>query len=148
MICANCRNHAQIDGDSVYQADQRDANLTTDWRLHRARNYFVPPAEQINPSDRQPPSQETGLIVPHKDRLDLPNLEQCKPEHSANKVSTEKRKRKPRTIKPRKPRTLTEEGKAHAKAIREYPGGACQDCKQKKTKARDPQVIILGSTHL
>ena len=52
-----------------------------------------------------------------------------------------------RTIKPRKRRTLTEEGKAHAKAAREYPGDACMDCKRKKTKARDPLVAGLVFQH-
>ncbi|KAL9125553.1 MAG: hypothetical protein Q9175_008061, partial [Cornicularia normoerica] len=61
----------------------------------------------------------------------------------ANNGLTKKRKRKSRTIKPRKPRTLTDEGKAHAKAVRECPGGACADCRQKKIKARDPLVTNL-----
>ena len=47
------------------------------------------------------------------------------------------RERKPGLIRARKPRSLTDEGKAHAKAIRESPGGACENCKRKRTKARN-----------
>ena len=43
-------------------------------------------------------------------------------------------KRKSRVFKPRKPGTLTDERIARAKAVRDCPGGACADCRRKKTK--------------
>lgn len=167
-ICANCRNHSHLDGVSVYHSEQRDVNSTTDWRLQGAR-YSLRPTEENVPSNRQLPTQDTRPIGPRTGRLDVPYLEQTKSrfpfrksgaastldnimtvhadEGVANNGLTKKRKRKSRTIKPRKPRTLTDEGKAHAKAVRECPGGACADCRQKKIKARDPLVTNLVFQH-
>ncbi len=118
------------------------------------------------PSDRQVPTQNTRRDAPHNGRLGVPHLEQpksrfslqksapanvsdnpimvCANEDDANNGLTKKRKRKPRIVKPRKPRTLTDEGKAHAKMVREYPGGACADCKRRKNKARDPSVANMA----
>lgn len=45
------------------------------------------------------------------------------------------RDHKPRRSKSGKHRVLTAAGRDHAKAIRQHPGGACTDCKRKKTKA-------------
>jgi hypothetical protein len=52
-------------------------------------------------------------------------------DHNQDKV----RDHKPRKSKSGKHRKLTAAGRDHAKAIRQLPGGACTDCKRKKTKA-------------
>ncbi|KAF6218307.1 hypothetical protein HO133_005653 [Letharia lupina] len=155
-LCANCGNHPHTDGGSVYHPDQRDVSLTADWKSQEAKNYFIQPNEEEIPSNRQLSTQDPRRIAPHNGRLDVPFLGQPRTRFSlrksaeanapnspvtvhanddaANKGLAKKRKRKPRTIKPRKPRTLTDAGKAHAKAVRDYPGGACANCKKKKTK--------------
>lgn len=47
----------------------------------------------------------------------------------------------------RRPRSLTDEGKAHVKRVSELPGGACDNCKRKKTKARDlPMMHLVSNT--
>ena len=61
----------------------------------------------------------------------------------ANKDVNKKRKRKPRFIKEWKTRALTDEGRAYAKAIEYFPGGACDNCKQMKIKARDSFITNL-----
>lgn len=164
--CANCRNPPYIHGVAVYHRDQGYVDSPTDWRFQEAK---LRPSEGSVPSNRQVLIQGTGRTAPHNDRLDVPCLEQPKSRFSPRKSAaanapdnpvivhadedgarsglTKKRKRKPRTNKPRKPRTLTNEGKAHAKAVRECPGGACADCKRKKTKARDPPVTYLDVQH-
>lgn len=160
--CANCGNYPHVDGNPVYQPDQRDVSLSTDWRLQGAKKQFLGPTEEDFLSNQQLPTQEKSFIAAYNGRPGAPNSEQSKSgssvrmsaavnspdstmtvhayNNSANNGHKRKRKRKPRTVKSRKPRTLTVEGKAHAKAVREYPGGACEDCKRKKTKARDPMV--------
>ena len=57
------------------------------------------------------------------------------------KREREKRKKDSEEVELRKPRILTVEGKAHAKAVRNS-GGACEYCKVKRTKARDPWIKI------
>lgn len=161
--CANCRNRFRIDGVPDYHPNQRDSNSTTDWTFQGPKNYFLRQTEGVVPSNRQLPNQDTRRIAPQNDHLDdVPHLEESRSRFSfqkpavanvpdnlsnvhadkdaANDDLPKKRKRKSRIFKPRKPRTLTEEGKAHAKAIRECPGGACADCRIKKTKAREPPV--------
>ncbi len=59
-----------------------------------------------------------------------------------------KRKGKPGPIRVRKPRSLTDEGKAHAKAIQDCPRAACENCKLNKTKARNPLITNSISTRL
>ncbi len=168
--CANCQNPSYINEVSVCHGDQRDINsTTTDWRFQGTKNYFLRSNEGTLPSNRQVPTQNTRRDAPHNGRLGVPHLEQpksrfslrksapanvsdnpmlvCANEDDANNGLTKKRKRKPRIVKPRKPRTLTNEGKLHAKAVRESPGGACADCKRKKTKARDPLVTNLVFPH-
>lgn len=164
--CANCRNYPHIDNLPVCHPDQGDAGSNTDWRVQGAKNYFLPSSEGNVPFNRQLPTQDIRRIAPHNDRLDVPLLEQPESRFSrrkpatvnapdnpltvhadedvANNGLTKKRKRRPRIVKPRKPRTLTEEGKAHAKAVRDCPGGACADCRRNKTKARDPPLANLG----
>ena len=169
--CANCRTPPYMNGVAVYHLDQGDLNSPTDSRFQGANNYFSGSSGESVPSNRQVLIQDTGRTALHNDRLDVPCLEQPKSRFSLRKSAaanapdnpvivhadedgassglSKKRKRKPRTFKPRKPRTLTNEGKAHAKAVRECPGGACADCKRKKTKARDPPVTKFGcSTRL
>lgn len=163
--CANCGNHLHGTGVSVYYPDHGDVSSPMDWISQEAPNYILRPSDERVPPNRQIPIHGTRRIAPHNGRLDVPLLEQPKSRVSLQKSSapndrdnpvtnhavkdgannglTKKRKRKPRTIKPRKPRTLTKEGKAHAKAVRESPGGACALCKLKKTKARDPTVTNL-----
>ena len=163
--CADCPNHPHMDGVPVYHHDQRGIDSYTNSRFQGTKNYFLRPAADNVLSKRQLPSQGIGRVAPHDDRLDVPCLEQPKlrshirkltsanapnepvmvhaDEHGANNNLSKRRKRKPRVLKPRKPRTLTNEGKAHAKAVRDCPGGACADCRRKKTKARDPPVTNL-----
>ena len=50
--------------------------------------------------------------------------------------------------KPREPRTLTDKRKAHAKAAGNFAGGACEYCRLKKTKVRDPLVTNLVAARL
>ena len=167
--CASCRSYPYIDNLPFYHPDQGDAGSNMDWRVQGAKDYILPPTEGNVPSNQQLPNQNTRRIAPHNDRLDVPHLEQSESRFSrrkpatanapvnpgtvhveediANKGLTKKRKRRPRIIKPRKPRTLTEEGKAHAKAVRDCPGGACADCRKNKTKARDPPLANLGFQH-
>ena len=65
-------------------------------------------------------------------------------EDNANSVLRLPNKRKAHPRK-RKPGT---EAVAHAKAVRECPGGACAHCKKKKIKARDSSVTNMLSTRL
>ena len=163
--CAIFRNHSHTDGVSGYHPDQKHVNATTDWSILGANKKSLRPTGEYAQSNRQLPAQDTRHIATHHDRHGVPYLEQPKSRYSPRKSAaanapntpviiqadedgaddglTKKRKRKPRTIKPRKARTLTDEGKAHAKAVRECPGGACADCKRKKSKARDPPVTNL-----
>lgn len=156
---ANCRNYSQGEYVSLYRPDERDINLMLDWTFSGAKNSFLRPTEESALSNRQLPAQDTRRVAPYNDRVDIPNLEQPKcrssprrsatvntphvpvtvhaGEERANNGLTKKRRRKPRKAGPRKPRTLTKEGKAHAKAVRICLGGACADCRKKKTKARD-----------
>lgn len=163
--CANCRNHNRMDGFPGHHHEQRGVDSYTDFRVQRTMDYFLRPTNEGFLSNRQLVTQDTGRVVPHNDHLDVPCLEQPKLRHHIRKPSAadapdtplivsadedgasnglrRKHKRKPRVLKPRKPRTLTSEGKAHAKAVRHCPGGACADCRRKKTKARDPPVTNL-----
>lgn len=163
--CANCRNHHHTEGFLGHHPEQRGVDSYTDFRAQRTRNYFLRPTDENFLSNRQLPTQNTGRVVPPNDHLDVPYLEQPKPrshirksnaanapgnplivptdEDGADNGLSKKRKRKPRVLRPRKPRTLTIEGKAHAKAVRDCPGGACADCRRKKTKARDALVTNL-----
>ena len=167
--CANCRNYSHIDNDPINQPDQGDIGSNTDWRIQEVEDCFLGPSEQDFQAIRQLPTEELRHDITYIEDLEVPILEQptgfsfrnriaidalgnplivLVDKDCANKGLTKKRKRKPRTVKPRKPRTLTEKGKAHAKAVRECPGGACEDCKRRKTKARDPEMKNLGSTRL
>ena len=65
-------------------------------------------------------------------------------EDSANDDLTKKSRREPREIMFGRRGVLTDEAKAHAKMVRESPGGACASCKSRKTKARDPPMTNLG----
>ena len=163
--CANCRNHHHMEGFPGHRPEQTGVDSYTDFRVQRTRNYFLRPTDENFLLKRQLSTQDTGRVVPPNDHLDVPFLEQPKPrfhirksgaanapnnplivptdEDGADNGLSKKRKRKPRVLKPRKPRTLTIEGKAHAKAVRDCPGGACTDCRRKKTKARDPLVTNL-----
>ena len=163
--CPNCRNYPPIAGISGYNRDQSQANAIMDRRSQGAVD-----TEDNVQSDQQLFTRRPN--APLHDPLDVPHLEPPKyrssPRKSAGANSPKnpvtvhadrngdcassgpvrKRTRKPRTNKPRKPRTLTDEGKAHAKAVRESPGGACADCKIKKTKARSPTVTNLVNNKL
>ena len=161
----NCLRYPHVDGDSIYQADQRDVNPAMEWESLETNECFPQPAEESFPSNQQIYTPDPGLTTSDNEHFDASVLEQLDIVNSlqvpaavtaidipvtveANKDLPKKRKRKPRPVKPRKPRTLTPEGKAHAKAVRNYPGGACGYCKRKKTKARDPSVRNLVSTRL
>ena len=168
--CANCQNHHRMDGFLGHHHEQRGVDSCTDSRVQRPRDYFLRPTDEDFLSNRQLVTQDTRRVVPHNDHFDVPLLEHPKPRFHIRKPSAadgpdtslivpadedgvssgvnRNHKRKPRVVKPRKPRTLTNEGKAHAKAVRDCPGGACTDCKRKKTKARDPPVTNLVSTRL
>ena len=147
-VCASCRNYTRINSDQTH--------------------FFGPSEKNFQSTGRQP-AEETRHDIPYIVDLGVPGLEQptglnfrnpnaiCAlvnpvivrlDNDSTKKGPTKKRKRKPRIAKPRKPRTLTEEGKAHAKAVRKCPEGACKDCKRRKTKARDPTMTNLVSTRL
>lgn len=167
---ANGQNHLHVDGDSVLQLDQRDVSSTTDGGLRRPKNYCLQPSGESALSNRQLPTQLTRCITSHDEVPNVSGQEQSKvgfsfwtsaalnsnkgpvnvhaDDYIANKGSSKKRRKRTRTAKPRKPRTLTDEGKAHAKAVRKYPGGACNYCKQKKIKARDPPMANLVSARL
>ena len=158
MTCANGQTHP------FTYSEPGDVN-PCDWRSPGSKDSFSWPIEEIASLDAQLPVQDTSLISPFNDRFDVPHLEEPrsrsnsrrsgtanlpdKPvtvpvdEDGANSGLQKKRKRKPRIKRPRKPRTLTNEGKAHAKAVRECPGGACADCRRRKTKARYPLVTHL-----
>ena len=168
--CANCENHPHVDGDSVPQSDQRDVTSTTDWRLHGPKNYYLRPTGESVLSDRQLPTQVTRCIASHNELPNVSGQEQSKSgfsfwrsaafnsmkgpvnihdtDYIASKGPNKERRKRTKTAKPRKQRTLTDEGKAHAKAVRKYPGGACNYCKRKKIKARDPPMADLVSTRL
>lgn len=140
--CANCQSHPHIDNVPVYPLDQRIDSSATDWKDQGAEDYLSRPPEENVPHLEQ----HTSRTFPGKPATaNAPDdtVTVHAKEDAAKNDLTKKSRRKPRTIKPRKPRTLTEEGKAHAKAVRECPGGACVDCKRKKTKARDPPVANL-----
>lgn len=163
--CASCRNLHRVDGFPGHHHGQRDVDPYTDFRVQRTRDYFFGPSDEDFLSNPQLVTQDTGRSVSHNDHLDVPFLEQPKlrlhnrkpsaadapdtplivhaSEDDANNGPRRKYKRKPRIPKPRKPRTLTIKGKAHAKAVRDCPGGACADCRRKKTKARDPPLTNL-----
>ena len=167
--CANCGNYARIDSVPTHQRNQGDVDSNTDWSVHQINNNFLGPREQGFHPIQQPPTHEVGHDIPYNEGPDVPSLGQptgLNPRNPttiaalgnplnvhvdrdcANKGPTKKRRRRPRPLKPRKNRTLTEEGKAHAKAIRKCPGGACVDCKRRKTKARDPAMTNLVWTRL
>ena len=166
VACTNCRSQFHVRGVIVSYQDQRGVNATADWGLQGAKSYFSPPTEGNVQSSGQGPTQDTGDIAPHGGLFDVPALEPPTSrvpirnsaatnvpnepvivharEDVADNGLPKKRKRKRRTMtKPRKQRTLTDKGKAHAKAVRDCPGGACADCRRKKTKARDPLVTNL-----
>ena len=169
-FCPNCQQFPHVDGDPVYQPDQRDISPTMKWGFRDANCYFPQPPEENVPSNQQFSTQNSRFTTSDNEHFDASSSEQLNSgsslrvpaavnatdipvtvgvgNHSANKGLRKKRKRKPREVKPRKPRTLTVEGKAHAKAVRGFPGGACEYCKRKKTKARDPSKRNLVSTRL
>ena len=158
MTCVNFQTHP------FTYCGPGDVN-PCDRRFQGSTDSFPWPIEDIAPLDAQLPVQDTSLISPFNDRFDVPHLEEPRsrsnsrrsgtanlpdrlvtvPVHQggANSGLQKKRKRKPRIKRPRKQRTLTNEGKAHAKAVRECPGGACADCRRRKTKARYPLVTHL-----
>ena len=157
--CVTCGRYFHSDRTSFYHTDQETISSTTNQIVQVAGNYSLLPTVEYVPRSQRLHTQDTRLIAPDNDRLGVPFLEQSKSsgslrksaaantsdspttvytnKDSANNGPTKKRKRKPRTNKPRKARKLSVEGKAHAKAIRNLPGGACEDCKRNKTKARD-----------
>ena len=160
---SNCLHYPHVDGDSIYQPDQMDACPAMKWKILEANGVFHQPAEENIPSNQQITTQDPRFSTSNNERFDASSLEQLNfgtplriPAAStainvpltvgASKGLPKKRKRKPRAIKPRKPRTLTVEGKAHAKAVREL--GACGYCRQKKTKARRPSIRNLVSARL
>ena len=169
-VCPNCQHNPRVDGDSIYQPDQRDVSPTMEWGFLEANAYFPLPLGENFPSNQQFSTQNSVFTTSDNERFHASSSEQLISgislrvpaavnaveipvtagvgNHSANKGLPKRRKRKPRAVKPRKPRTLTDEGKAHAKAVRDYPGGACEYCKRKKTKARDPSIRNLVSTSL
>ncbi len=65
-----------------------------------------------------------------------PMSKACRSPHSSKEDQVQEGDRTPKPRKPGKQRILTPAGRDHAKAIRQLPGGACADCKRKKTKAR------------
>ena len=158
MPCVTCHTHP------LTYSEPGDVNLC-DWRSPGSKDSFSWPSEAIASPDAQLPVQDTSLISPFNDRFDVPCLEEPRSRSNSRKSGTanlpdkpvtvpvheggansglqKKRKRKPRIKRPRKQRTLTNEGKAHAKAVRECPGGACADCRRRKTKARYPLVTHL-----
>ena len=150
-----------------------DVGSNMEWKPHDAKDDLSRSTIGDVPFNPQLSTQEMRCIAPYTEVLDITKSVQPRsglylqrsttikvPDdpavpHSnkvvanvANKGVTKKRKRKPRLVKERKTRTLTDKGKAHAKAVRDFPGGACDICKQKKTKARDPLVTNLVSTSL
>ncbi len=167
FTCAKCQKHPHIDGDLVLLPVQGDVDSSTDCSLQATMKYLLRPNENNVPSNRQLPTQEGRRKDLYNEDLDGSSPEQANTglslrksnavnasgnlvtvladQDDANRRLIKKRKRKPKMTKPRKPRTLTDEGKAHAKAIRECPGGACEDCKRKKTKVRDPSMNAFGS---
>ena len=169
-VCPTCRHCSHVDGDSVYPPDQSDVSPTMEWGIREANGYFPRPLEENVPSNQQFSTQNSGFTTSDNDHFDASSSEQLNSgiclrvsaavnatdipvivgvgNHSANKGLPKKRKRKPRTVKARKPRTLTVEGKAHARAVREFPGGACEYCRRKKTKAGHPSIRNLVSTSL
>ena len=168
--CPNCRRYPRVVGDSIYHADKRDVSPTMEWGFLEASGYLLQPPEENFPSNQQSSTQNSRFTTSGNEHFDASSLEQLElrtslrvpaavnaidipvtveaGNHSANKGLPKKPKRKPRAVKPRKTRTLTEEGKAHAKAVRGFPGGACDDCRRKKTKARHPSITNLVSTRL
>ena len=169
-VCPNYRHYPHVGVDPVYQPDQRDISPTMKWGFRDANCYFPWPPEENVPSIQQFSTQTSRFTTSGNQRFVASSSEQFNTgtslrvfaavnaadipvtvgvgNHSANKGLRKKRKRKPREVKPRKQRTLTVEGKAHAKAVRGFPGGACEYCKRKKTKARDPSIRNLVSTRL
>ena len=169
-VCPNCRHYPHVVGDIVYQADQGDVSPTMEWGFLEANSYLPQPPEENFPSNQQFSTQNSRYTTSDNEHFDASSSEQLTSgyslripaavnpintpvtvgagDHRANKGLPKKRKRKPRPAKPRKPRALTVEGKAHAKAVREFPGGACDDCKRKKTKARCLSKRNLVSTSL
>ena len=152
--CANCGCHLLLDKQLDHHGNQRVILSNAEWWLQRS---------DVLPN-RQPTSQEIRRDVPSNQDVEPGNSEEsrsglydgkpppvddaCKPVITyPDGVSKNKRKRrrKPGVPKPRKTRTMTQEGKVHAKAIRDL-GGVCDECKRKKTKVRDPLIKILGST--
>lgn len=149
MTCVDCQTHP------FTYSGPGDVN-PCDWTSQGSKDSYSWLIEEIASLDVQIPVQDTSLISPFNDRADVPLLEEPrsrsyprrsgtaslpdKPvtvpvdEGGANNGLQKKRKRKPRIKRPRKQRTLTNEGKAHAKAVRECPGGACADCRRRKTK--------------
>lgn len=73
-----------------------------------------------------------------------PKSNASRPPHSLEEDQIQEKDRipKPTRSKPGKPRVLTPAGRDHAKAIRQFPGGACEYCKRKKTKARCPDGAV------
>ena len=158
MTCVNCQTRP------LTYSEPGDVN-PSDWRSEGSKDSFSWTIKKTASPDGQLPIQDTSPISPFNDRFDVPHLERPrsrshprrsgavnlpdKPvtvqadEGGANSGLLKKRKRKPRINRPRKQRTLTNEGKAHAKAVRECPGGACADCRRRKTKARYPPVTNL-----
>lgn len=78
------------------------------------------------------------VLEKSKSTSSCPRINALRPTYSLKEAQFQEKVQtpKPTTAKPRKQRVLTEAGRDHAKAIRQLPGGACEDCKKKKTKAR------------
>ena len=138
-VCPNCGNHTHGDVDSPYWLDQSGVRSTTEWTLPKSGNYNLQPGEEDYFANRHYPIEEPGSINTAQNPVTVQTGDK-----SAKKGPTKKRKRKP-ADKPRKKRTLNDEEKAHAKAVRNS-GGPCQSCKRKKTKVREPRLRNLGST--
>ena len=162
----DCLHYPHVDGESIYPPDQMDASQAMEWKFPEANGYFHEPAEANFPSgasNQQIATQDPRFSTSDNKRFDALSSEQFSSGNSlripttvtafdvpvtigASKRLPKKRKRKPRPLKPRKLRTLSVEGKAHAKAVREL--GACGYCRKKKTKARHPWIRNLVSTRL
>ena len=158
MTRVNCQTHP------FTYSEPGDVN-PCGWRSQGSKDSLLWPVEQIASLDAQLPAQDASLMSPFNDSFDVPHLEEPRSRSDSRRSCTanlpdkpvtvpvdeggahsglqKKRKRKPRIKRPRKQRTLTNEGKAHAKAVRECPGGACADCRRRKTKARYPLVRHL-----
>ena len=111
------------------------------------RSRLVP--ESYTPAIRRPFVESHEYDTPSSN-LRVPVLEQSnstssrrmdsarRPPHTLEEDRAQKKvwTSKPRRSRTGKQRVLSSAGRDHAKAIRQFPGGACDGCRRKKTKAR------------